>query len=201
MENKELIKNVTYNESGCEVPLEESVISFLQILIPKSTMSGAKDDGPLSYKNCNSFELIYDKRMPKILYYLGDYMLDADAKPSRFFNPLIFDGTTIGGSGDLMESYKACEAIKKWAENTMYLIGEQCVKEINDRVNEEIDKYDEESRKRLLDKLYELGKDHYRNRTYEEWLVDQYKLAEQFGEMVSLEKENNQIKEDEIIRL
>jgi len=37
---------------------------------------------------------------------------------------------------------------------------------------------------------HEDGKDHYRNRTYEEWLVDKYKLAEQFGEMVSLEKEN-----------
>ena len=40
----------------------------------------------------------------------------------NFFNPLIFDGTTVGDSGDLMESYKACEAIKKWAENTMELI-------------------------------------------------------------------------------
>lgn len=159
MDDKELIKNVTYNESGCERPLEESVISFLQILIPKPTTPDAKDDEPLSYKNCNSFELIYDKRMPQILYYLGDYMFDADAKPSRFFNPLIFDGTTVGDSGDLVESYKACEAIKKWAENTMYLIGEQCVKEINDRVNEEIDEYCEESRKRLLDKLYELGKE------------------------------------------
>ena len=65
MENKELIKNVTYNESGCERPLEESVISFLQILIPKPTTPDAKDDEPLSYKNCNSFELIYVKRMPK----------------------------------------------------------------------------------------------------------------------------------------
>ena len=37
---------------------------------------------------------------------------------------------------------------------------------------------------------HEDGKDHYRNRTYEEWLVDQYKLAEQFGEMVSLDKES-----------
>ena len=117
MENKELIKNVTCNESGCERPLEESVISFLQILIPN-----AKDDEVLSYKNCNSFELIYDSRHPQILYYLGDYMFDADAKPSRFFNPLIFDGTTVGDSGDLVESYKACEAIKKWAENTMELI-------------------------------------------------------------------------------
>lgn len=122
MENKELIKNVTYNESGCERPLEESVISFLQILIPKPTTPDAKDDEVLSYKNCNSFELIYDIRMPQILYYLGDYMFDADAKPSRFFNPLIFDGTTVGDSGDLTESYKACEAIKKWAENTMELI-------------------------------------------------------------------------------
>ena len=122
MENKELIRNVTYNESGCERPLEESVISFLQILIPKPTTPDAKDDEVLSYKNCNSFELIYDFRMPQILYYLGDYMFDADAKPSRFFNPLIFDGTTVGDSGDLVESYKACEAIKKWAENTMELI-------------------------------------------------------------------------------
>lgn len=37
---------------------------------------------------------------------------------------------------------------------------------------------------------HEDGKDHYRNRTYDEWLIDQYKLAEQFGEMVSLEKED-----------
>lgn len=37
---------------------------------------------------------------------------------------------------------------------------------------------------------HEDGKDHYRNRTYEEWLADQYKLAEEFGEMVSLKKEN-----------
>ena len=122
MENKELIQNVTYDRCGNIKPLDESVISFLQILIPKPTISGAKDDEPLSYKNCNSFELIYDIRMPKILYYLGDYMFDADAKPSRFFNPLVFDGTTVGDSGDLMESYKACEAIKKWAENTMELI-------------------------------------------------------------------------------
>lgn len=122
MENKELIQNVTYDRCGNIKPLDESVISFLQILIPKPTISGAKDDEPLSYKNCNSFELIYDIRMPKILYYLGDYMFDVDAKPSRFFNPLIFDGTTVGDSGDLMESYKACEAIKKWAENTMELI-------------------------------------------------------------------------------
>lgn len=161
MENKELIQNVTYDRCGNIKPLDESVISFLQILIPKSTISGAKDDEPLSYKNCNSFELIYDIRMPKILYYLGDYMFDADAKPSRFFNPLIFDGTTVGDSGDLMESYKACEAIKKWAENTMYLIGEKCVKEIEDNINKEVDEYCEESRKRLLDKLYELGKEQY----------------------------------------
>ena len=123
MDNKELIKNVTYNESGCERPLEESVISFLQILIPKPTTSDAKDDEPLSYKNCNSFELIYDNRQPQILYYLGDYMYDAESKPSRLlYNPISFDGTTVGDSGDLMESYKACEAIKKWAENTMELI-------------------------------------------------------------------------------
>lgn len=122
MENKELIKSVTYNESGCERPLEESVISFLQILIPKPTTPDVKDDEPLSYKNCNSFELIYDKRMPNILYYLGDYMLDAEARPSRFYNPLKFEGTTVSDSGNLMESYKACEAIKKWAENTMELI-------------------------------------------------------------------------------
>lgn len=162
MDDKELIKNVTYNESGCERPLEESVISFLQILIPKPTTSDAKDDEPLSYKNCNSFELIYDNRQPQILYYLGDYMYDAEPKPSRFLSCLPninFEGTTVGDSGDLVESYKACEAIKKWAENTMYLIGEQCVKEINDRINEEIEKDCEESRKRLLDKLYELGKE------------------------------------------
>ena len=140
MENKELIKNVTCNESGCERPLEESVISFLQILMPKPTTPDAKDDEPLSYKNCNSFELIYDIRMPQILYYLGDYMFDADAKPSRFFTPLNFDGTTVGDSGDLIESYKACEAIKKWAENTMYLISERCVKEISDKINEEVEK-------------------------------------------------------------
>ena len=127
MENKELIQNVTYDRCGNIKPLDESVISFLQILIPKPTISGAKDDESLSYKNCSSFELIYDIRMPKILYYLGDYMFDADAKPSRFFNPLIFDGTTVGDSGDLMESYKACEAIKKWAENTMELINQKCI--------------------------------------------------------------------------
>lgn len=120
MENKELIKSVTLDEFGNNMPLDKSVISFLQILIP--TTPDAKDDEPLSYKNCNSFELIYDSRIPQILYYLGDYMFDADAKPSRFFNPLIFEGTTVGDSGDLAESYKACEAIKKWAENTMELI-------------------------------------------------------------------------------
>lgn len=122
MENKELIKSVTLNKCGDIMPLDDSVISFLQILIPKPTTSDAKNDEPLSYKNCNSFELMYDNRHPQILYYLGDYMHDSDAKPSRFFNPLIFDGTTVGDSGDLMESYKACEAIKKWAENTMELI-------------------------------------------------------------------------------
>ena len=124
MENKELIKSVTLNECGDIMPLDDSVISFLQILIPKPTTSDAKDDEPLSYKNCNSFELIYDNRQPQILYYLGDYMYDAEVKPNRFFTPLNFDGKTVGDSGDLVESYKACEAIKKWAENTMYLIGE-----------------------------------------------------------------------------
>lgn len=125
MENNELIKNVTYDSCGEIKPLDESVISFLQILIPKPTISGAKDDEPLSYKNCNSFELVYDNRCPQILYYLGDYMYDAEAKPSRFLSCLPninFEGTTIGDSGDLVESYKACEAIKKWAENTMELI-------------------------------------------------------------------------------
>lgn len=132
MDDKELIKNVTYNESGCERPLEESVISFLQILVPKPTTSEAKDDEPLSYKNCNSFELLYDNRRPQIIYYLGDYMYDAEANPSRFLSCLPninFEGTTVGDGGDLTEMYKACEAIKKWAENTMYLIGEKCIDE------------------------------------------------------------------------
>lgn len=156
------IKNVTLDRCGVEKPLDESVISSLQILIPKPTTSDAKDDEPLSYKNCNSFELIYDNRQPQIVYYLGDYMYDAEAKPSRFLSCLPninFEGTTVGDSGDLVESYKACEAIKKWAENTMYLIGEKCVKEINDKIDEEVDEYCKESRKRLLDKLYELGKE------------------------------------------
>lgn len=123
MENKELIKSVTLNECGDIMPLDDSVISFLQILVPKPTTSDAKNDEPLSYKNCNSFELIYDIRMPQILYYLGDYMYDVEQKPSRLlYNPISFDGTTVGDSGDLVESYKACEAIKKWAENTMELI-------------------------------------------------------------------------------
>ncbi len=164
MENKELIKSVTLDEFGNNMPLDDSVISFLQILIPKSTISGAKDDEPLSYKNCNSFELIYDNRIPQILYYLGDYMFDADAKPSRFFNPLIFEGTTVGDSGDLVETYKACEAIKKWAENTMYLIGEKCVKEVEDNLHKEVDEYCEQSRKNLLDELYRLGKEEYEKR-------------------------------------
>lgn len=122
MENKELIKSVTYDACGDVKPLDESVISFLQILIPKPTTSDAKDDELLSYKNCNSLELIYDNRHPQILYYLGDYMYDAESKPSRFINPSKFEGTTVGDSGDLVESYKACEAIKEWAENTMELI-------------------------------------------------------------------------------
>lgn len=164
MENEELIKSVTLDEFGNNMPLDDSVISFLQILIPKSTISGAKDDEPLSYKNCNSFELIYDNRIPQILYYLGDYMFDADAKPSRFFTPLIFEGTTVGDSGDLVETYKACEAIKKWAENTMYLIGEKCVKEVEDNLHKEVDEYCEQSRKNLLDELYRLGKEEYEKR-------------------------------------
>ena len=161
MENKELIRNITINECGDIKPLDESVISLLQVLIPKPTTSDTKDDEPLSYKNCNSFELIYDNRQPQILYYLGDYMYDAEAKPSRFYNSLNFEGTTVGGSEDLTESYKICEAIKEWAENTMYLIGEKCVKEIEDKLHKEVDEYCEESRKNLLNKLYELGKEQY----------------------------------------
>ena len=133
MENNELIKNVTYDKCGNIKPLDESVISFLQILIPKPTTLDADDNAPLSYKNCNSFELTYDNRMPQILYYLGDYMYNAES--NRFYNPLNFEGTTIGGGENLMESYKICEAIKKWAENTMYLISEQCVKEQIDKEN------------------------------------------------------------------
>lgn len=132
MGNKELIKNETYNECGNVTPLHDSVISFLQILVPKPTTSEAKDDEPLSYKNCNSFELLYDNRRPQILYYLGDYMYDAEANPSRFLSCLPninFEGITVGDSGDLMESYRACVAIKQWAENTMYLIGEKCIDE------------------------------------------------------------------------
>lgn len=161
MENKELIKSVTLNECGDIMPLDDSVISFLQILMPKPTTSDAKDDEPLSYKNCNSFELIYDNRQPQILYYLGDYMYNPNLSPNNFHNILDLEGVTIGGSGNLMESYKACEAIKKWAENTMYLIGEKCVKEINDRINEEVEKDCVESRNRILNKLYELGKEQY----------------------------------------
>ena len=162
MENKELINIETYDECGKVKPLDESVISFLQILMPKPTLLEANGDEPLSYKNCNSFELIYDNRHPQILYYLGDYMYDAEPKPSRLlYNPISFDGTTVGDSGDLVESYKACEAIKKWAENTMYLIGEKCVKEINDKLHEKVDEYGEESKKHILDELYRLGKEEY----------------------------------------
>lgn len=164
MENKELIKCVTLNEYGNIMPLDDSVISSLQILIPKPTTSDAKDDEPLSYKNCNSFELLYDSRQPQILYYLGDYMYDAESNPSRFLSSLPninFEGTTVGDGGDLVDMYKVCEAIKKWAENTMYLIGEKCVKEVEDNLHKEVDEYCEESRKRILDKLYELGKEQY----------------------------------------
>ncbi|MBQ3946092.1 MAG: hypothetical protein II670_10875 [Alphaproteobacteria bacterium] len=37
---------------------------------------------------------------------------------------------------------------------------------------------------------HEDGKNHYRNRTYEEWLDDQHKLAEQFNDVITLEKED-----------
>ena len=170
MDNKDLIQSVTLNECGNIKPLDESVISFLQVLIPKSTTCDAKDNEPLSYKNCNSFELVYDNRRPQIVYYLGDYMYDAEAKPSRFLSCLPninFEGTTVGDGGDLGDMYKVCEAIKKWAENTMYLIGEKCVKELEDNLQKEIDEYCEESRKRLLHKLYELGKEQYEKEKYQ----------------------------------
>lgn len=89
-------------------------------------------------------------------------MYDAESKPSRLlYNPISFEGTTVGDGGDLGDMYKVCEAIKKWAENTMYLIGEKCIKEINDRINEEVEKDCVESRNRILNKLYELGKEQY----------------------------------------
>ena len=161
MEHKELIKNVTCNEYGDIKPIDESVFSHLQILIPKTPSTGTNDDELYSYKNCNSFELLYDNRQPQILYYLGDYMYNPDLNPNKFHNVLDLEGVTISGSDDLMVSYKICEAIKKWAENTMYLIGEKCVKEVEDNLHKEVDEYCEESRKRILDKLYELGKEQY----------------------------------------
>ena len=137
MDNKELITSLTLNAYGDATSLEDSEVSFLQILIPKPTTSNAKDDEPLSYKNCNSFELVYDNRQPRIVYYLGDYMYDAEAKPSRFIIPLNFDGITVGDGGDLGDMYKVCEAIKKWAENTMYLIGEKENNQTNEIINNE----------------------------------------------------------------
>ena len=49
------------NECGEKTSLDKSVISLLQILLPRQKVG---DDGPLSYKNCDSFELLFDKRNP-----------------------------------------------------------------------------------------------------------------------------------------
>ena len=118
------INNQTFNECGTLVPLDESVIALLQIKIPKHELAEGEK---LNYKNCNSFELLFDKRHPQILYYLGDFCYNDEANPTRFYNAFIFEGTTVGGSNDLMESYRACVAIKQWAENTMELINQKCI--------------------------------------------------------------------------
>lgn len=148
--------NISFlNEYGDEVPVENARITFIQMLLPRENA----DKDNLSYKNCDSFEIMFDKRQPQVLFYLGDYMKnDSEVKNEglKHMNYIKFNGITAGSGNGLMESYNTCAAIKDWCEKTMYLIGEECVKEV--------DEYCEESRKNLLDELYRLGKEEYEKR-------------------------------------
>lgn len=156
--------NISFlNEYGDEVPVENARITFIQMLLPRENA----DKDNLSYKNCDSFEIMFDKRQPQVLFYLGDYMKnDSEVKNEglKHMNYIKFNGITAGSGNGLMESYNTCAAIKDWCEKTMYLIGEECVKEVEDSLYEEVDEYCEESRKKLLDELYRLGKEEYEKR-------------------------------------
>lgn len=158
-----VIENSTIDSYGNEAPLDKSVCTFLRVVLPKPN-GKIEENEPLTHENCDAFELVYDTRHPQVIYYLGDYQVgrvQGHKGLPRYVNYTKFNGITAGDNGDLVESYKACEAIKKWAENTMYLIGEKCVKVIEDNLHKEVEEYCEESKKRLLEELYRLGKEQY----------------------------------------